>query len=283
MPRFDTPEPISVTLNAVIADVRVRAGERADTVVEVAPSDPADAEDRRAADGTRVEFAGGTLSVVAPKTWARFAPGRTGGALDITIDLPAGSEIRASASILALHGEGRLGPCSVKTSVGGVTLEECGPLQVSAPERIDVGRVAGPANVSGIGDIRLGVVEGTVTVESVNGHTRIDSAAGAVRCRSANGGITIGSAGDDVDVKTANGDLYVDEVTRGSISLETSSGRVGIGIRPGTAALLDVRSSFGRVVTDVAQADGPQETDEVATVRARTSYGDVVVGRPQNV
>src|SRR5207302_6111163 len=41
MPTFATPEPISVTLELVIAHVRIVAADRPDTVVEVRPSDPA--------------------------------------------------------------------------------------------------------------------------------------------------------------------------------------------------------------------------------------------------
>ena len=41
MPTFDTPEPITVTLELGVGDVRITASDRADTVVEVRPSDPA--------------------------------------------------------------------------------------------------------------------------------------------------------------------------------------------------------------------------------------------------
>ena len=40
MPTFETPEPISVSLELGVGDVRIAASERTDTVVEVRPSDP---------------------------------------------------------------------------------------------------------------------------------------------------------------------------------------------------------------------------------------------------
>jgi len=55
MPVFDTPEPISVTVELGVGDLRVVAGDRADTVVEVRPSDPAKKGDVTAAEQTRVE------------------------------------------------------------------------------------------------------------------------------------------------------------------------------------------------------------------------------------
>ena len=40
MPTFDTPEPISVSLELGVGDIRIVAGDRTDTVVEVRPTDP---------------------------------------------------------------------------------------------------------------------------------------------------------------------------------------------------------------------------------------------------
>ena len=39
MPKFETPEPISVTLDYAVGNVRISASDRTDTVVEVRPSD----------------------------------------------------------------------------------------------------------------------------------------------------------------------------------------------------------------------------------------------------
>ena len=55
MPHFETPEPISVVLELRLADIRVVAGDRADTIVEVRPSDSSKRDDATAAE--RVELA----------------------------------------------------------------------------------------------------------------------------------------------------------------------------------------------------------------------------------
>ena len=67
MPTFDTPEPISVSLELGVGDIRIVAGDRTDTVVEVRPTDPAKKGDVTAAEQTRVEFAAGRLQIRAPK------------------------------------------------------------------------------------------------------------------------------------------------------------------------------------------------------------------------
>jgi hypothetical protein len=63
MPTFDTPGPIAVTVVVAGAQVRVTASDRTDTVVLVEPIDKASQSDVRVASKTKVDFAGGQLSV----------------------------------------------------------------------------------------------------------------------------------------------------------------------------------------------------------------------------
>ena len=71
---FNTPSPIAVTLDLYVADVRFAVSDRADTSVEVRPSNPDKAADIQAAENTRVEYddATRTLSVVSRKPRNRF-------------------------------------------------------------------------------------------------------------------------------------------------------------------------------------------------------------------
>ena len=84
---FESPGPITANLDVVVGDVRVAAGERADTVVDVRPSDPSNKEDTKAAEQTRVEFEQGHLLVKTPKvrSWALRSHG---GSVDVTVELP---------------------------------------------------------------------------------------------------------------------------------------------------------------------------------------------------
>ena len=67
MPTFDTPEPITATIDLAVGDVRISAGDRGTTVVEVQPSDASNEEDVKVAELTRVEYADARLLVKAPK------------------------------------------------------------------------------------------------------------------------------------------------------------------------------------------------------------------------
>ena len=280
MPTFDTPGPISAVVDLAVGDARITASDRGDTVVEVRPSDASHEQDVRAAEQTRVEYTAGRLLVRAPKQRSLSLFGRPG-SVDVTIDLPTGSQVYGDASVAAFHCAGRLGECRLKTATGDIQLEDTGPLEVNtAAGAIVVGRVAGPAEVStGSGRVRLREIDGTAVIKNSNGDSWVGEVAGDLRVNAANGSISVERANSDVGARTANGDVRVGGLTRGSASLKTSFGEIEVGIRPGTAARLDVHTQFGRIHNQMDASGGPGPSDQTVEVSARTSYGDIVIRR----
>ncbi|MFH8470421.1 DUF4097 family beta strand repeat-containing protein [Streptomyces sp. NPDC017991] len=278
MPAFETPQPITVTIDLSVGDVRLDAGDRIDTVVDVHPSDPRNELDVKAAENTRVEYAGGQLLVKGPKQRQLF--GRAG-SIDVRVELPSGSEIRAVAQTAAFRGTGRLGECRFKTSIGDVRLQETGPLiAASSLGDISADRVEGAAEVTtGSGAVRIGEIEGQAVIKNSNGDTVVRSVTGDLRVKAANGGISVDRALAAVEAKTANGDIRISEVVHGSVMLGTSSGQLDIGIRAGTSAFLDVRTKSGRVYNFMTATDSPGTADARVEVYASTSRGDIAVRR----
>ncbi|MEV4922990.1 DUF4097 family beta strand repeat-containing protein [Streptomyces roseoverticillatus] len=274
---FDTPQPISVSVDVAIGDVRLDAGDRTATAVEVRPSDPRNEADAKTAEDTRVEFAGGRLLVKGPKP--RLF-GRSG-SVDVTIGLPAGSDVEGTGQLAAFHCHGRLGECRIKTSAGGIRLEETGRATLTTSlGDITADRVNGTAAVTtGSGAVRIGLLAGPAEIKNANGETRVGEAAGELRVRSANGTVTVGKARAALEAKTASGDLRIGEVVRDAIVLGTSSGRIEIGIAEGTAARLDVRTKAGSVLNSLTASDGPGGAAETAEVYAITSAGDITIRR----
>jgi DUF4097 and DUF4098 domain-containing protein YvlB len=125
----------------------------------------------------------------------------------------------------------------------------------------------------------IGVLTGDAEVKNLNGTTWIGRVDGNVKVKSANGDVTIEDAGRDVTVKTANGNIRLGQVARGSVSIETASGGLDIGVREGTAAWIDATTKFGRVDNHLTPSDDPAPSDETVQVRARTSFGDVRIAR----
>jgi hypothetical protein len=61
--------------------------------------------------------------------------------------------------------------------------------------------------------------------------------------------------------------------------VETKVGDLEVGIREGTAAWLDVSAGVGQVHNALDTADAPEPSAETVEVRARTSFGDIVIRR----
>jgi Putative adhesin len=278
MPTFDTPEPILATIELAAGDVRIIASDRTDTVVEVRPSDPSNDVDVQVAEQTRVEYANGRLSVRAPRsrrTWFW-----RGGSIDVEVQLPTDSRVDASAAA-GFRCQGRLGEARLTTGYGDVWLEQTGRLQLNTGSGdITVARAVGPADItSASGAIRVGGIDGTAVVKTANGDIAIGEATGDLRLSTANGDITVDRALASVVAKTASGSIRIGEVVRGAVVLETAYGGLELRVREGTAAWLDVSSQYGSVQVSLDASDGPGPSDETVEVRARTGYGDLVVGR----
>ena len=280
MPTFDTPEPISATIELALGDVTIRAADRADTVVDVEPSDASDAEDRKAAELTRVEYANGRLLVRAPKARS-WIPRRSGGSISVTIELPAGSHVRGSAGVADFHGDGPLGDCAITTGVGRIQLDEARTLTIKGGAGdVSVDYVPGHAEISmASGDVRVRELGSGAVIKESNGDTWVGVAGGDLEVGKANGSVAVDLANGNVNAKTARGDLRIGEVARGAVVLETYLGDVEVGVREGTAAWLDVRATAGRVNNELDAADAPESSAETVEVRARTTVGDVVVRR----
>jgi len=285
MPAFDTPQPISASLNVVMGDVRIVAGDTDTTVVDVRPSDPSNTDDVKAAELTRADFAGKQLTVRTPKIRS-WRPRNDGGSVELTITLPADSTLHATGQVTDFQSDGALGDCAVKTGIGQIRLDTTATVSL----KVGIGDVAveharGDAEVTtGSGDVRLGLVDGGgVVVKNSNGDTWVGEVTRDARVNAANGRITVERAHADVVAKSSNGDVRVGEVRRGTVVVETSLGDLEVGIAENTAAWLDVRASAGRIRNALAAAEAPGPSAETVEIRARTSAGDVVIRRASSL
>jgi DUF4097 and DUF4098 domain-containing protein YvlB len=279
MPTFTTEEPITIELGLAVSDVRIIASDRADTVVEVVPTRPDSKADQRAAEQTRIDFTRGTLSVRTPKVIGNWI-GRTG-STDVTIEVPTGSRLEGDTASGGLRSEGRLGEVRFKTAAGSVHLGQTGPLRVTtAAGDIEADWAEGDATLTThYGVLRLGRVDGDAVLKSSSGNNWIGEANGEVRVSAASGEIVVDRARRDVVVKTAHGGIRIGEVRQGNVDLSTAMGDVEIGIAAGTAAWLEVSSSWGKLRNSLTSSDGPEASDRTVQIRARTYYGDVTIRR----
>jgi hypothetical protein len=261
--------------------VEIAAGDRTDTVVEVRPANPERKSDVAACEAARVEYHEGTLTVKTPRTWRQYVAWRDGGSVRVDIAVPSGSRVRGELGVGNLRTSGRLGDCVLKSGAGDVHVGEAGPVQVrSGAGDITVESAMEHCEVSlGSGAVQVARVDGPAVVKNANGDVRVGDVLGGLRATTANGRIWVGRAASDVEAKTANGSVRIDEVASGRVSALTAMGKVEIGIRHGVAALLDVETSWGKVLNGLEASGPPAPGTPSVEVRARTSFGDVRIFR----
>ncbi|MFI1682214.1 MULTISPECIES: DUF4097 family beta strand repeat-containing protein [unclassified Streptomyces] len=280
MPSFDSPKPISATVTLRVGTLRITAGDRKNTVVDVRPSSATQEADVKAAERTRVEFANGKLLVKGPKDRPMFGKGPS---VDVDIVLPTGSGVHATTVMAHVSAQGGLGDCEVKVSAGDIQLERTASAKLTTGYGdVSLGRADGQVDIStSSGEIRVGEVRGTVDIKNSNGITVLGDVDGDIKVKASNGSVTVDRAAADISVKTANGAVRLGEVARGETVVEAAAGKVEIGIREGTAAWLDVRTKVG-TVSQALEESGPSVPEEPADtvkVHVRTGIGDIKIHR----
>jgi DUF4097 and DUF4098 domain-containing protein YvlB len=281
MPAFQTSGPITASLEVVAGDIRISASDRDTVAVEVRPTDPANDEDVKVAERTRVEYANERLLVKTPKQQG-WRPRRTGGSVEVAVDLPSGSHVEAKGGLADFRCDGPLGDCRITTGMGQIRVEQGGRLELkSGLGDLSVERATAHAELTlGSGEVRARALDASAVIKNSNGDTWVGEAGGDLRIKAANGDIAVDRAQTTVAAKSANGDVRLGEVLRDTVVLETRLGDLEVGVPEGTAAWLDVHSTAGHVHNDLAAAEAPEASAETVAVRARTTAGNIVIRRP---
>lgn len=218
MQTFDTPTAISVALGIPAGRIQLIAADRADTTVEVRPTDATRTRDVAAAERIQVGYDDGVLRVQAAEPEGRLLG--SSGSVDVTIQLPAGSQVEAEAASAELRAVGRLGDVTFEVAAGTVKLDETAQASLTLQSGdITVGRLGGPGHLSTQqGDLTVTeAVDGDITLRTQHGDITIGAARGASATLDA--GTTYGrvrneltsaagaAAGLAIHATTADGDI----------------------------------------------------------------------------
>jgi DUF4097 and DUF4098 domain-containing protein YvlB len=279
MPSYRTPAPIDLAINVQAGEIEVIAGDRTDTVVTVSATNPAKAIDRRGAEETRVDFDGQRLTVSAPKP--RISWFGQNESVDVRVELPAGSRLTAEIAAGSIRTSGDLGATRIKNSTGAVDLDTTGDLWLRASHgNVTLAAASGDIDITADhGQIRVGSVAGDAILKASHGSIRVDEAGGEVDVKLSYGDLEITRALGSVTAKTAYGSIRVDEVSRGSVQIESGFGQVSVGVRPGVPAWLDLSSREGRVRNELSGDSAPDPEEQTVAVRARTQFGNITIHR----
>jgi hypothetical protein len=281
MPTYNTPNPIDLAINVQVGRVDIIASDRSDTVVTVSPSGSTKAIDRRGVEQTKITFDEERLSIIGPKpriSWIGSGPYES---VDVKVELPAGSRLAVELAVGNVRTSGRLGATRIKASTGTVDVDTTGDLWLRAGHGgTTVGNVDGGVDITAAyGQIRIGSVSGDALLKSSYGGIQIGQSGGDIEAKLSYGDLEITKALASVTAKTAFGDIHLDEVSSGTIQVDSGYGQMLIGVKAGVPVWLDLSSKVGHVRNGLAEDNAPKPTEATVSVRARTQGGDITIQR----
>jgi hypothetical protein len=216
MHKFETTAPVSAVISLPAGRIQVIAADRADTTVDVRPADASRSRDVKAAEQIEVAYGDGVLRIAAVEAKNQlFGPS---GAVEVTVQLPAGSRVEARTGSAELRVVGRLGDLDFEGAYRHIKIDEAASVRLTAVDGdVEVGRLGGSAEISTArGDIRIGEAgRGTVVLRTQSGDISVVAAAGVPAAldagtsygRVSNALKNDGTAELDIHATTAHGDI----------------------------------------------------------------------------
>jgi DUF4097 and DUF4098 domain-containing protein YvlB len=284
MTTFQTPHPVVVDVDLGWGDLHVVASDRADTVVEVRPANAEKSGDVKTAAEARVELVGDVLTVRTTKGWLHYTPFGGAGQVDVTLQVPEGSDVRGATGAGRLLAEGALGAVAYRSGAGDIRVDEAARVTArTSSGAIIVDRASGTVELtSTAGSVRIRELSGEALIKNPNGSTTIGEVTGTLVVQGAHGDVTVANARGSVTAKSSYGNLLVERIDGGRVQLEAGYGGVEVGIAEGTAAWLDVSSQHGAVRNLLQPSDAPGDDENTVELHARTSWGDILIRRPSS-
>jgi DUF4097 and DUF4098 domain-containing protein YvlB len=267
---FDTPGKTRLRVKNAAGLISVDPSETGRTTVELEALRDDDAT-REAIERATVEMNGNEISVeigvggkgfgVGP-AWISFGRSPQVG---VRIRCPEGADLECTTASADVAATGRLGEVEVKTASGDVAVEHVAGLRVQ----------------SASGDVRAATIDGEARLQTVSGDVRLGIVVGPVTATLVSGDFAIDEAHTDLSAKTVSGDQRIGAIRQGQIKIQSVSGDVRIGIRPGTRLHIDANSVSGDVSSELDVKDAPSESPSgsEARLQAKTVSGDIEITR----
>jgi DUF4097 and DUF4098 domain-containing protein YvlB len=210
MQTFATPAPVTAILTVPAGSIQITAADRADTTVQIRPADPAKARDVKLAARITAAYSDGVLRVTAPA--ANRVLGSTG-AVEVTIQLPAGSAVQATTASAQFTTTGPLGEVTLDSAQATVSVEQAATARITVVDGdITAGHLGGDAQLrTARGSIHITeATRGTLELRTQTGAITVAAAAGASAALDA--GTTIGRVSNALK-NTGTTDLAIHATT----------------------------------------------------------------------
>lgn len=245
MPEFPTSTPISILASFASGSINITTEERETVNVVVSPYGDSERA-RLAAEAIDVEFNGDSLSIEAP---ANTSWHREDHLVKIEVLAPSGSSVLINVASASVKCSGQYSQVQVNSASSEMEIDE---------------------------------VSGDVKIQTASGDTRIVSVGGRLTANTASGDVLVANVGVSVRVNTASGDVEIAEaggaVHTGTVSVNSASGSVSVGVVSGTGVWLDLNSKSGSINSDLDTTGEPPDTHDL-TIQVRTVNGDIDILR----
>jgi Putative adhesin len=269
MHAFETPGAPRLRVRNSAGLIVVEAGEGDRTTVELEALRDDEAT-REAIERATVEAYGNDVTVEVGESKGfgigavSISFGRTP-QVGIRIRCPEGAELDCTTASANLKTSGRLGDVQAKSASGDVAVDRVTALRVQ----------------SASGDVRAAAVDGEARIQTVSGDVRLGPVTGPISATLVSGDFEADEGQSDVAVKTVSGDQRVDAVREGQIKLQSVSGDVRLGVRPGTRLHIDANSTSGDINSEFDVSDRPSEQPSglEARLQVKTVSGDIEIVR----
>jgi Putative adhesin len=237
--------------------VEVEALRRDDVTLEAMEQMTIEAHDRGSGHDVRVEVPkgkGGWLGLL----------GR-GPKIGVRVSCPHGTDLRVETSSADLDADGRFGDAEVSTASGDVSFESVeGALKVT----------------SASGDVSVRDAAGPSTIKAASGDASVGRAGGPLSVNLVSGDLDVREVHEGLSTATVSGDQEIEAICGGDVKLQSVSGDVRVGVRPGLKLWIDASSVSGSMRSELETEDAPPAGEVlVVELRARTVSGDVQIVR----
>lgn len=262
---FTHDGPITAAITLADGSVTVTAHESDTVLVEIKPAQRRAESDADAADLASVSFENGHLRVMAPdKAQNWFFRKEIG--VHLSVKLPVGSEVSVKTTAAPINLHGKLGAVSINTVAGSATVESATTVRANT--------VSGAVSVINATD--------ELRANTASGQVRVDRVGGEFSAKTVSGAVIVERAESSVRATTVSGGIEVSALKSGSCRVSNVSGRISLGVVPGTDVWVDLDAKAGTVTSELATGDtspAPAGGGTSLEVRARSLSGDIYLHR----
>ena len=274
---FTVSGPVEVSVELGSGEIAVTAADVTEASVTLGPGTAGDPEALDLIARARVDLRGNALRIDVP----RAVGFRRHPDVIVTARVPSASTVVAKSGSADVRLDGTYADVKVSTGSGDVWVDAAGDVNVGTGSGdVRLGLVTAAAVKTGSGDIAIERCRSGVRLESASGTVSISELGGSGHVSTASGDVRLGAVDGDVQIRTASGDVTVNRASAGEVRTKTATGNVGIGVVPGTAALLDCSSITGYISSELEPAEEPEDAEQPRlAVRARTVSGSIAIRR----